>query len=174
MPATLQRLVVAAAFIDDSRILPAGEFFRDTVSGVTKMGDGTSTWSQLQGLTVGGIRTIAATGTVDYTTDRGAIIQCATDNGVLTLPAISTVQAGFRVKFQNTGADGGAKISLSPAAADNIVGQTFAGADVGGVANKDMINTKASAIKGDWLEVIADGTTTWWIINIKGVWAAEA
>jgi hypothetical protein len=174
MTATLQRLVVAAAFTDDSRVLPAGEFFRDTVSGVTKMGDGVSTWSQLQGFNVAGIRTITATGTVDYTTDRGGIIQCATDNGVLQLPAIASVQAGFRVKFQNTGADGAAKISLSPAAADNIVGQTFAGADVGGVANKDMINTKATAIKGDWIEVVADGTTTWWIVGIKGIWAAEA
>ena len=75
--------------------------------------------------------------------------------------------------FRNTGADGNNIITLSPATTDSING-TVAAVQAGGVANKDWINTKATANKGDFCTLKAVALTEWYITGGDGVWASEA
>ena len=105
--------------------------------------------------------------------DSGKIFTVATDALVITLPAC---EAGLKLTFVNTGADGNNIITLSPAATDGIWGTiTLASSvvDLGGAANKDLINTKASAIKGDSVTLVSDGTD-WYVTASTGIWAAES
>jgi hypothetical protein len=111
----------------------------------------------------------AETKTANYTLDEedvGKVMQCATDAVVFTLP--STV-VGYVYTIVNTAADGAAKISVSPATADKIMGMDITDAD-----NKDIINTKATAKKGDMIKLLGDGSLGWYIIDVHGTWAREA
>jgi|TARA_R110001599_G_scaffold298128_1_gene502460 hypothetical protein len=105
--------------------------------------------------------------------DAGAEFNIATDAKVLTLPAITAENIGAEFTFRNTGADGNNIITISPAATDAIHG-TIAAVSSGGVDNKDWINTKASANKGDWCTLKAVALTDWYITGGDGVWASEA
>tara|TARA_R110000868_G_scaffold123779_1_gene327597 strand:- start:671 stop:1078 length:408 start_codon:yes stop_codon:yes gene_type:complete len=105
--------------------------------------------------------------------DAGADFNIATDAKVMTLPAITAENIGAEFTFRNTGADGNNIITLSPAATDAIHG-TIAAVSSGGVDNKDWINTKASANKGDWCTLKAVALTDWYITGGDGVWASEA
>ena len=91
----------------------------------------------------------------------------------MTLPAITAENIGAEFTFRNTGADGNNIITISPAATDAIHG-TIAAVSSGGVDNKDWINTKASANKGDWCTLKAVSLTDWYITGGDGVWASEA
>jgi hypothetical protein len=71
-----------------------------------------------------------------------------------------------------------AKLSISPHASDKIYGGIHgaAGGDLvtfGAVADKDIINTKATALKGDYAVLVSDGSTGWYVVGGKGVWASE-
>lgn len=117
--------------------------------------------------------------TVGSAADGDTVIQTSTDNAVITLPDISASVAGKRITVQNTGADGAAKVSISPHSSDKIKGGVYgdtAGALVSfsGTANKDAINTKATSKAGDYLVLVADATDTWWVIGGKGIWASES
>tara|TARA_R110000796_G_scaffold9655_7_gene32943 strand:+ start:38 stop:445 length:408 start_codon:yes stop_codon:yes gene_type:complete len=105
--------------------------------------------------------------------DAGAEFNIATDAKVLTLPAITAENIGAEFTFRNTGADGNNIITISPAATDAIHG-TIAAVSSGGVDDKDWINTKASANKGDWCTLKAIALTDWYITGGDGVWASEA
>jgi hypothetical protein len=100
----------------------------------------------------------------------------ATDAKVITLPA---TKAGIKYTFINTGANGGNIIAVSPAAADGIAGTVTLAAAVAvldGTVNKDALNTKATAIKGDSLTIVGTGvagTTAWIIVASTGIWARE-
>lgn len=116
--------------------------------------------------------------TVGSAADGDSIISTSTDNGVITLPDISAAVAGKRITVQNRGADGAAKVSISPHSSDKIKGGVHGAAtgdlvSFSGTADKDAINTKATAKQGDYLVLVADGTDTWWVIGGKGVWASE-
>ena len=105
--------------------------------------------------------------------DSGKVFTVATDALVITLPAVA---AGLKFTFVNTGADGNNIITISPESSDAIWGTiTLAAAvvDLGGVDNKDLINTKASSIKGDSATLVSDGTD-WYVTASTGIWAAEA
>jgi uncharacterized repeat protein (TIGR04076 family) len=80
---------------------------------------------------------------------------------------------GMEFKFRNTGADGNNIITISPNAADAIHG-TVAAIQSGGVANKDWINTKATANKGDWCSLVAIEAGSWYLTGGDGVWASES
>ena len=108
-----------------------------------------------------------------YATDSGKVFTVATDALVITLPAC---EAGLKFTFVNTGADGNNIITLSPQSTDSIWGTiTLAGSvvDLGGVANKDLINTKLTSIKGDSVTLVSDGTD-WYVTASTGIWAAES
>lgn len=88
------------------------------------------------------------------------------DGIVYTLP--STV-VGYVYRFVNLASDGAASLAISPAAADRIMGVGLTSAD-----NKDIVNTKATAKRGDMVELVGDGVNGWMIRRIVGTWAREA
>jgi len=98
--------------------------------------------------------------------DGGVWQVCKTDATVITLPA--TV-VGTVYKIMNGAVDGAALISISPAAADKIMGNGFTSAD-----NKDAQNTKATAKNGDYMILVGDGANGWMVQDVRGTWAREA
>ncbi len=116
--------------------------------------------------------------TVGSAADGDCVIHTATDTAVITLPDAAAGNAGQRVTVQNTGADAAALISVSPHSSDKIYGGIHgaAGGDLvsfGAVADKDILNTKATAKKGDYVVLVSDGSTGWYVIGGKGVWASQ-
>ena len=105
--------------------------------------------------------------TVVTTTDSGKIFEVEGGNDVtFTLPSIAV---GNTVTFIYTGADGNGQITISPAALDGI---TYAGS---ATDNKDLINTKATAKRGDYVTLASlDGVVAWQVLEVKGIWAKEA
>ena len=104
--------------------------------------------------------------TVIVTTDSGKTITSTLDGFVATLPSIAI---GNTVTFVNMAEDGQGEFSISPAAADGI---TYAGSSTD---DKDLINTKATAKKGDFVTLASlNGTTAWQVVAVRGVWAKEA
>ncbi len=106
----------------------------------------------------------AGTKTLDIE-DTGKLI-CCTLTTVITLPATATA---LECAVLNCGPYGTVQISLDPAAADK-----FQGPDIGGTDNKDLINTLATAQRGDFVHFKngeANGAT---VIRMKGTWATEA
>lgn len=98
--------------------------------------------------------------------DAGKVIVIDTDGVVVTLPA--TAAGGGRVRFLNIGAYAAVGFSLSPNASDKVQGPDIAGTD-----NKDLINTKATARRGDFVDLVfgqADGPC---VAAMRGVWATE-
>jgi hypothetical protein len=98
--------------------------------------------------------------------DSGMVTYVDTDGVVLTLPSTA---AGITYTIVNAGADGAVGISISPAAADKIQGVGLTAAD-----DKDLINTKATAKKGDAVTLVGDGADGWFIQSMHGTWAREA
>ena len=98
-------------------------------------------------------------------TDSGAVFAIATDAKVFTLPSTAK---GLTYSFVNTGADAAVLLSISPAAVDKIMGGQA------GVDNKDLLNTKATAKKGDRATIVGDGGDGWYVTLLVGTWAAEA
>jgi len=121
------------------------------------------------------IETITATRSLDVG-DSHKTFLIGTDALVVTLP--STL-LGLKYTFINSAADGGAIITLSPAAADGINGTiTLAAAivELSGVVNKDLINTKATATTGNSVTLIGTGvagTTAWMVTGSTGIWASQ-
>lgn len=107
----------------------------------------------------------AATKTLDAQ-DTGKTIFC-TVTTVVTLPATATALAD--VTLVNMAAFGVAQISVDPAAVDKIMGP-----DLGGIDNKDLINTLATAQRGDYVTLTAGHADGYVVNNGKGTWAAEA
>ena len=111
------------------------------------------------------VETIAAAKTLDAE-DVGKVFECATDGTIFTLPATA---AGLTFTIVNTGADGAVGLQASPAAVDKIMGPDSAGVD-----DKDWINTKATAKKGDMVRLVADGSLGYYVVDQHGTWAAQA
>jgi hypothetical protein len=111
----------------------------------------------------------AQTKSADYTmtaADSGIVTYVDTDAKVITLPSTAV---GLTFTIVNAGADGAVGVSISPAAADKIQGAGLSAAD-----NKDLINTKATAKKGDAVTLVGDGADGWFIQSMHGTWAREA
>ena len=107
---------------------------------------------------------IAASATL--TAASSGLVMRVTADATLTLPA---TDVGVTYTFVNGGADGGVCITLDPNSDDKIVGMGVTGDD-----NKDWINTKTTATKGDRITIIADGSDGWFIVRQSGTWAAES
>jgi hypothetical protein len=104
--------------------------------------------------------------TVVITDDSGKSFVSTLDGIVYTLPSIAV---GNTITFINMGGDAQAALSISPAAADGI---TYAGS---AVDNKDLINAKATAKKGDFVTLASlDGVVAWQVVDVRGVWTKEA
>ncbi len=104
--------------------------------------------------------------TVVITTDSGKTFASKTDGVVFTLPGIAI---GNTVTFINTAEDGQNELTVSPNASDGI---TYAGSSTD---NKDIINTKATSKKGDFITLASlDGVVAWQVVASRGIWAKEA
>ena len=104
--------------------------------------------------------------TVIINTDSGKSLASDLDGVVFTMPSIAT---GNTITFVNTAEDGTAELSVSPAAVDGI---NYIGSNTD---NKDLINTKATAKKGDYVTLASlNGTAAWQVVAVRGVWAKEA
>ena len=123
-------------------------------------------------------KVITANTTYDVN-DFSGTFSIATDALVQTLPpvGVETAPYGSRLRFLNSGADGNNLITLAPNANDGIFG-TIANAAAdsvsGGVDDKDFVNTKATANNGDYIDLMSDGVTGWYIMGGVGIWASEA
>lgn len=109
--------------------------------------------------------------------DLGKRIVVATDAKTMTLPTITAEMVGGRIGFVNAGADGAVALTVSPAATDAVIG-TIANAAAdsvsGGVVGKDIVNTKTTANKGDYIVLEATALLGWYIVGGVGIWASEA
>ena len=120
--------------------------------------------------------TITASGAIGAN-QAGEELNVATDALVITLPKIESSLIGMEYTIRNTGADGNNIITLSPNAADafhGTVANAAADAVASGVVDKDFINTKATANKGDFVTIKAVALTEWYITGGVGIWASEA
>lgn len=117
-----------------------------------------------------GDRTARATHSANATlaaVDTGRCLFVDTDAVVLTLPAIADGLGG--VKIVNIGAFGAVKVSISPQAVDMILGPGVTGAD-----DKDLINTKATAKRGDYVVIDLGDADGYVVTEMVGTWAREA
>lgn len=105
--------------------------------------------------------------------DSGKIYIVGADAKTATLPSSATVGAGVMYGFINGGADGSYGFTISPNAADKIMG-IFGNIRMSGTDDKDLVNTKASARRGDWMVVVSDGVDGWYIYGGDGIWTEES
>ncbi len=104
--------------------------------------------------------------TVVVNDDSGKTFASVLDGIVYTLPSIAI---GETVTFVNMAEDGTAALNISPAALDGI---TYAGS---ATDDKDLINTKATAKKGDSVTLASlDGVVAWQVVASRGIWAKQA
>ena len=108
----------------------------------------------------------ATTDTLVTTTDSGATFICTNTSGTtITLPSIAVGNVFTIVN----GAPDGTILTIDPAALDGIA---YAGSSTD---NKDLINTAATAKKGDYVTLGSGlSTAAWQVYEIQGVWAKEA
>lgn len=99
--------------------------------------------------------------------DSGKLFWIDTDATVTTLPSIADGLGG--VLLVNGGAYGTVAVNASPAALDMILGPDITGAD-----NKDLINTKATARRGDFVKLDLGDADGYVVTAMSGTWAREA
>lgn len=89
------------------------------------------------------------------------------DDDALTLPAVATGLDGIAIMA--VGAFGTTKVKIDPAAADMILGPDITGAD-----NKDLILTKATQRRGDFVILGGNDADGYSVQAMRGTWAREA
>lgn len=104
--------------------------------------------------------------TGNKTLDEGdnGVVQNVTASCTITLP--STV-VGTTYIIRNGTTTSNVTVTVSPAAADKIMGNGFTSAD-----NKDAINTNGRA--GDTITLVGDGVNGWMVQSVTGTWTREA
>ena len=92
-------------------------------------------------------------------------------NAVFTLPAVTADLKGM--KLHAICAVEGAQATFTPASADGIYGTTNASTNVvfSGTDGAGIKNTSVSALKGDNITLMCDGSTGWYVVGCHGVWA---
>lgn len=89
------------------------------------------------------------------------------DGDALTLPAIATGLDGIAILA--IGAFGTTALTISPAAADMILGPDITGAD-----DKDLILTKATQRRGDYVVLGGNDADGYAVQRLRGTWARQA
>jgi hypothetical protein len=97
--------------------------------------------------------------------DSGKVLWSDTDAFTFTLPAVGGISG---IVFANALSYGLNGLKVAPNASDMIEGADITAAD-----NKYVINTKATAQRGDFMELIDGDANGWTITRRKGVWARE-
>ena len=130
-----------------------------------------------KGLQIGtaGISGLAAslqtTGTIAVADDSvqvGKYCTVSADAQTLTLPAV-VIGASFIIV--NIAADGGALLTIAPNGSDKFL-VDIAGA--AGTDNKDIINTKATQAKYDYVKLVGMTAAGWLIDEVRGTWVDQA
>lgn len=106
--------------------------------------------------------------TVDKTLDiedNGKLFVVTADAKIITMPAVATP---VNCTVLNGGAFGTIAVNVSPAAADKIQGPDLPGTD-----NKDLINTKATARRGDYVRLATGDANGPLATELRGTWATE-
>ena len=103
-----------------------------------------------------------------HTVQVGAYAQVAVDAQTLTLPAV-VIGATFIIV--NGVDDEGALLTISPNSSDKFL-VDIAGA--AGTNNKDIINTKATQGKYDYVKLVGLSSDGWLIDEVRGTWVDEA
>ena len=98
--------------------------------------------------------------------DSGKVIWVDTDAVVITLPSVGGIS---NVTIANAGSYGSVGVSISPNAIDMIEAADITAAD-----DKDLINTKATANRGDYATLFDGDGNGWTCVRRKGTWARQA
>ena len=109
--------------------------------------------------------------------DLGNDHNVAVDALTIGIPLITSGNLGCTIFFRNTGADAAVKLVISPKDTNKIIGSMTQAAAVfsaSGVLDKDLENTKTTALKGDWVALRAVSLTEWYIIGGQGIWVSES
>jgi len=131
------------------------------------------------GPTYGGFRRYTATQgagslTVTAAQTGGTFINTATGTTTtFTLPAAAT--AGLSYCFVE-GGDAAGELLLAMATGDNVVGKIHAAENGTGIAtavSTGIKNTAATNVKGDFVCLVSDGITTYYMTSLAGVWASR-
>lgn len=96
------------------------------------------------------------------------IVQNVTVSAVVTLPAATVL--GMKVIVRNGGAgstDGTVTVNVTPAGTDQVVGNGFTAAN-----SKGAVNTTGNG-GNDFIELVADGTSKWYIHATGGTWTRQ-
>lgn len=93
-------------------------------------------------------------------------VTAAGDADALTLPAIADGLSGITILA--VGAFGTTAVTIDPAAADMILGPDISGAD-----NKDLICTKATQRRGDFVTLVCGDADGYLVTEKRGIWARE-
>jgi hypothetical protein len=108
---------------------------------------------------------VAETTAIDKTLDNedtGKLIYVTADDKTITLPAV----AGMAFRIANGGAFGTVELDVAPNASDLIIYKDSAGTD-----NHGLKNTKATAQRGDYLDIEYGDATGWIVRKSVGTWA---
>jgi hypothetical protein len=136
---------------------------------ISDLGTGT-VYRNVNGYTSGQKPTVTAISadTTLTAADSGKVFRVTGVDKVATLPA--TV-AGLRYTFVVAAAalSSGTGFSISPNAADKIMGNGIASAD-----DKDLVNTGATDAEGDTVTLVGDGVDGWYVEVMRGTWARQA
>lgn len=97
--------------------------------------------------------------------DTGKVFFVTADAKTITLPAVT----GMKFRVVNGGAYGTVLVTISPNSSDAIVGPDLTATD-----NKDLLNTKATARRGDYVDIEYGDATGWAVTAINGTWVKEA
>lgn len=119
------------------------------------------------------IETITDNTTIDESWNSGEVL-IATDAKVITLA--DSCPVGMTLKVRNTGANGAVLVSIVGSATVGIGGrnQVINGTSsvLTSVVSKKLLNTKATAISGDYVELRKLSATAWDAVTY-GIWTKE-
>lgn len=97
--------------------------------------------------------------------DNGKLFWCTGDGSVLTLPAVA---AGLSMKLVAGGAFGTMAMAISPNASDAILGR-----DLTAVDDKDLLLTKATQRRGDYVVLQSFDADGYVAAELRGIWTKE-
>jgi hypothetical protein len=113
------------------------------------------------------VREAVATAETLAAADCGKLIWVTADAGVVTLPAVAAALSG--VAIVNGGAFGTVLVTVTPNASDLIRGPGITAEDV-----KSVLNTKATARRGDMIVLGAVDAAGYTVTELVGTWARQA
>lgn len=113
------------------------------------------------------VREVISTNKTLDAEDSGKLFWVDTDAVTITLPAVAAGVYG--VQIVNGGGYGAVAVTISPNAADSILGPDITAAD-----DKDLINTKATAKRGDYVVLDSGDADGYLVTELRGTWARQA